>query len=83
MHDSVYKIVSLKAITDACDSIQINKAYAFRLHSLFLRQISGIDVVPNDFVAGIEYYGTTIYKEKGCVNDIFFADNIRGRCYVR
>lgn len=80
---SLYKIVSAKDSTETCINIRVNGEYGFMLHSLFPRQFLGkYDLSPAALpnVDGVIYNGTPVTVEKGCVKDLFVADNVKGLC---
>jgi hypothetical protein len=83
--DSVYKIVSRKEIVMNCSKIQINKEYHFKLISWFPSNQKGLDIsfksIPH--LAGYGFDdSTTITLEKDSINDLMYAENVRGLCFM-
>jgi hypothetical protein len=76
----LFKIASVKESVENCSYIKINGKYGLRLHSLFAKQIAGHEIMPSCLVTSVDYNGTTLSKEIGCVDDLFFADNVKGLC---
>ncbi len=78
----LYKIVSGKADTIDCKNIKVNGEYGFMIHSLFPTVVFGKDTLAGrpDLVNAVEFNGSSIMLEKGCVDDIFVADNVAGLC---
>jgi hypothetical protein len=79
----LYKILSHKQDSLAdCRNITVGKNFTFHLFSLFPKSINGHDMtIAHLHVNGVSYFGTSVAKEKGCVDDLFFAENIHGLCY--
>jgi hypothetical protein len=79
----LYKVVSKKLDSLDCKNIKLNGEYGLLLESLFPAMISerGDTLWRRlDLVNAVEFNGTTIATEKGCINDIFRADNVVGLC---
>jgi hypothetical protein len=81
--NQIYKIVSKKIDSLDCKNIKLNGEYGFLLESLFPAMISNRgDTLWKrfDLVNAVDFNGTGIATEKGCVDDIFRADNVVGLC---
>jgi len=79
----LYKIVTRKVDSQDCKNIKVSGEYGFLIESLFPPMISGKgDTLWKrlDMVNAVEFNGTTIVTEPGCVNDLFQADNVVGLC---
>jgi hypothetical protein len=79
----LYKILSHRQNDSIyCRNIFVGNSYTFKLHSLIPKAINGIDnSVAAAQLTTVSFYGTPISKEKGCVDDLFFSENIKGLCY--
>ncbi len=85
--DSLYKIVSQKHATANCVRIQENGEYEFTLHSSLSNRSVGTDVIlpQNSLSVNCFNYNdsTTICLERDSINDLFYADNLKGLCFKK
>ena len=85
--DSIYKIVSQKDAINNCRTIKKNGYYAFKIHSsLSSFKIGNLLVTPkgSDIVNCFAYdKSTNICFEGDSIRDLYYADNIKGLCFVR
>ncbi len=82
-----YKIVSKKENIDKCKCIKINENYNFLLHSGLSSKvrIGNLSFSPNETkeVTCFAYdKTTTICLEGDTIKDLYYADNIKGLCFV-
>lgn|GEM_PF-1344359 len=86
-NDSLYKIVSKKATIISCNKIEKDGEYDFNLHSrLSDRRIGNKEILPqNSLLVNCFSYddSTTICLERDSINDLFYADNVKGLCFER
>jgi hypothetical protein len=91
---SLFKIPSLKDGSDAsdkvrendCEKINVGKRYKFKLNSMMTGKLIGNIEIPYEMTkhaGGVNYYGTIIEVERDSINDIYYADNIKGLCFVK
>jgi len=85
--DSLYKIVSKKAVDVSSDKIVINKNYEFKLiSSLLNRRIGNTVILPqNSLLVDCFYYDNTtkICLEGDSIRDLYHADNIKGIYFIK
>ena len=82
-NNQLYKIVTGKVDNQDCKNIKVSGEYGFLIESLFSPMIFGKgDTLWKrlDLVNAVQFNGTTIITESGCVNDLFRADNVEGLC---
>lgn len=84
-NDSLYKIVSKKTGFTKCEKIKINNHYKFKLHSIFKE---GLKLNGNPVLLGqVDCIGfeqnTYICIERDSINDLHYADNIIGLCFIK
>lgn len=84
--DSLYKIISKKDTIDNCNQIILYGEYNFNLHSILTNKITGQteeqaqnSLLVNCFVFDKQ---TTICLERDSINDLDYADNIKGLCFT-
>ena len=84
--DSLFKIVSKKQVVEDCSSIKEKGEYEFKLHSsLINRQIGGESILPQNslLVYCFSYDDSTkICLERDSINDLSYADNVKGLCVL-
>lgn len=86
--DSIYKIVSKKKQHQVCNTTIItNGKYEFKLHSQSYNPKTGkLDELPeNVLLVSCFYYDdlTKICLERDSINDLHYADNVEGLCFLR
>jgi hypothetical protein len=87
-NDSLYKIVSQKETISNCQQIIVNQVYALKLHSIWKHKllIGSVDVSPSAIyqVTCLAFNDSTkICIERDSINDLHYADNIRGLCFMK
>jgi hypothetical protein len=86
-NDSLYKIVSKKEGIGNCNRIQEGKVYDFKLHARSEnRTIDGIKILPqNSLLVNCFSYddSTKICLERDSINDLHYAENIKGLCFIK
>lgn len=86
-NDSLYKIVSKKEDVENCNRIQNNNTYDFILHARSEnRTIDGVKILPqNSLLVNCFTYSTstTICLERDSINDLHYADNLKGLCLIK
>lgn len=84
--DSLFKIVSKKTIITGCSTIQINEQYDFHLHSrIYGYAIGGKVMLPqNTLLVNCFSFddSTNICLERDSINDLHYADNVKGLCFI-
>ena len=86
--DSLFKIVSKKEVADKKKEIKVNKSYPLKLHSRRENSptIGGVKLEPVNYL-DVECYGydknTTICIERDSINDLHYAENIKGKYFIR
>ena len=83
-HFHIYKIVSQKSNND-CRDITVDSAYAFQLHSyLFVNEKPVIPANEAAEFSGFMVDNNTLIRFEGdSIRNLFFADNIKGLCFVQ
>lgn len=82
--DTLYKIVSQKAISENCISIRVNQKYPFILHSRLAERARGkIKILPGLVNCFSYAYDTVICFEGDSINDLHSAENVKGLCFLR
>jgi hypothetical protein len=85
--DSLYKIVSKKEGVENCNRIRENGMYDFKLHAHSEnRTIGGAKILPqNSLLVNCFSYddSTKICLERDSINDLHYAENIRGLCFIK
>ncbi len=86
LNDDTFKIISKKSNGQIGEPIKVGDRYIFLLGSVFSmgsNRDNRITPITDDLVncIGVDSV-TTICKEKGCVQDLFRSDNLRGIVYV-
>jgi len=85
---TLYKIVSKKEPTASSCKIKTGEKYKFKLHSIWNQDlfINGVNVSPR-ITPHITCLGfdsiTSICIERPLINDLHYADNIRGLFYIK
>ena len=79
----LYKIVSEKIKGEKCNKIRAGKHYNFILKSMYevAPVINGVKMYSYDITCHQFDEDTAICREKG-IDDLYFADNIKGLCFV-
>ena len=83
--DTLYKIVSTKEIIENCERIKVNVRYDFKLHSsLSDFKIGNVTIHQTDLNVSCYAYDASTYicLERDSINDLYYADNIKGLCYI-
>nr|WP_198999668.1 hypothetical protein [Flavobacterium sp. ASV13] len=86
--DSLFKIVSKKEAADKQQEIKVNKSYPLKLHSRRenLPTIGGIKLEPINYL-DVECFAydksTTICIERDSINDLHYAENIKGKYFIK
>lgn len=84
---SLYKIVSKKENVIDCNRIKEGGIYDFKLHTRSEdRTIDGIKVLPqNSLLVNCFSYddSTKICLERDSINDLHYAENIKGLCFIK
>jgi hypothetical protein len=85
-NDTIYKIVSKKEIMDRGQKIQLNRMYAFELHSILSEfRIGNATVSPK--TSNINCFAfdekTNICLEGDSIKDLYSANNIKGLYYIK
>ena len=82
---AVFKIVTSKESAKNCNKIVVDKSYEFHLHSVL--SVNGESVIPANQINEVTGFRidniTTISLEGDSIMDLFFADNIKGLCYIK
>jgi hypothetical protein len=66
----------------------LNGEYSFELVSIWHSgaKVNGVDISPSNLSVRIDCIGfddsTTICLERDSINDIYYADNIKGLCFI-
>jgi hypothetical protein len=87
-NDSIFKIVSPKPTEEikGCDRLKNGDRYPFFLHSSLSNWPAGLEGLSpknNPLINCFSYDdSTSICVEEGMVRDLFYADNIRGKCFI-
>ena len=85
--DSLYKIVSKKTGIENCNRIEVGKYYDFHLHSsIYGRTIAGKTILPqNTLLVNCFSFddSTNICLERDSINDLLYADNVKGLYFCR
>jgi len=86
--DSIYKIVSKKERNQYCDTIiKTNRKYEFKLHSQSYNPKTGKldELLENSLLVSCFYYddSTKICLERDSINDLHYAENIKGLCFIK
>lgn len=85
-NDSTFKIVSKKYAVKYCNRILQSNSYFFSLRSSLIDTSIGEGLYSPKGNLSVNCHGydndTTICFEDGCVRDLFYADNIKGLCYI-
>jgi hypothetical protein len=85
--DSLYKIVSKKTLNTDCNRIKGGNDYAFKLHSSLTDIRIGGVLVSSKQLPHVSCYtyddSTKICLERDSINYLYYADNIKGLCYVK
>lgn len=86
-NDSTFKIISEKMYSNNCMPIRLNQTYYLTLHTALpdVRTAKGgtISVKSMGLVNCFDFDDQTqICYENDCVRDIFYSENIKGRCYI-
>jgi len=85
--DSLYKIVSKKMEVRGCNRIEVDKQYEFLLHSrIYGYTIAGKTILPqNTLLVNCFSFddSTNICLERDSINDLHYADNIKGLCFIK
>lgn len=84
--DSIYKIVSKKDVTGTEKRIKINKKYPFSLKSKrsLAPTINGVKIAPLNVDCFVFDKETSIcIDRKNNIYDLYFADNIKGLCFIK
>ena len=87
-NDTLYKIISRKEIIVATRKIKIGKRYKFKLHSIWDQDIfiNGLNASPR-FVPHVTCLGfdsiTDICIERPLINDLHYADNVKGLHFIK
>ena len=83
--DSLYKIISGKVLVENCSRIKVNKNYQFQLHSrIYGNQVAGMTMSPQYSLLVTCFAfddSTNICLERDSINDLYYADNIKGLCF--
>lgn len=87
-NDSLFKIISEKQSVEKCNSIKVNKKYLFKLHSIWNREEhvgnSNVSLKYNNYINCIQLNeNTEICIERDSINDLNYADNIKGLCITK
>lgn len=87
-HDSkIYKLLSKRVSEFAGTPVEVDSRYKFSIKSaVFTGKIGSTVISPttNDLVKCVRFDSVSlICKEKGCVWDLFYSDNLRGRNFVK
>ena len=81
---SFYKIISRKESTINCAIISVGKTYKFNLNSFLV--VNGHRIIPANQINELSGWRvdsvTTIKFENDLIRDLFYADNIKGLCYL-
>ncbi len=85
--DSLYKIVSKKALVDVCNKkVQVSNRYNFQLHSsIYGYTIGGKRMMPQNSLLVTCFSfdkATTICIERDSINDLHYSDNLKGLCII-
>lgn len=86
--DSLFKIVSKRELVGKQQEIKVNKSYPLKLHSRRenLPTISGVKLEPMNYL-DVECFGydknTTICIERDSINDLHYAENIKGKYFIK
>jgi hypothetical protein len=85
--DSLYKIVSKKMSIENCNRIRIHKSYEFRCHScIYGDKIAEKTILPQ-YTLLVTCFSfddsTNICLERDSINDLHYADNIKGLCFIK
>jgi hypothetical protein len=84
--DSLYKIVSKKIEIEGCHKIEVGNHYDFHLHSrIYGYTIAGKKILPqNTLLVNCFSFddSTNICLERDSINDLHYADNIKGLCFI-
>lgn len=78
-NDSMFKIVSIKDSIHSCKNVFVGNYYMFRLtswHSTRQNKLANVDGIYN----GGEIIG---YYNEDIVQDLFFAQNLKGLCHTK
>jgi hypothetical protein len=86
-NDSFFKIVSKKEVSPTCYNIKLNAEYSFILSSIWRSkfQLNGKEVsLPVSPIINCMGFddSTTICLERDSINDLYYADNIKGLCFI-
>jgi hypothetical protein len=83
--DTLYKIVSKKEKCENCNMIYVNGVYLFKLHSSLY--LNGKPIIPPASrleISGLAYDKFTEIKFEGdSIRDLYYADNIKGLCFIK
>lgn len=84
-NDSLFKIVSKKESVANCNKIALGRQYDFELYSYSKELLTKFNLHPS-LAASLGGIGindsTTINFERDSINDLYFAKNIRGLCFI-
>lgn len=87
-NDTLYKIISKKETIAAARKIETGKKYKFKLHSIWNQDIfiNGLNASPR-FVPHVTCLGfdsiTDICIERPLINDLHYADNVKGLRFIK
>lgn len=85
--DSLYKIISKKETIDNCNRISLHGEYDFNLHSILANKITNQteEESQNSLLVNCFVFDklTTICLERDSINDLDYADNIKGLCFIK
>lgn len=73
-HDSIFKIMSLKAETKGCEMLRECEYYNLLTKSYFPENTVTLEL------AGVEYHGVEIHFERDSINDLYVVENLKGLC---
>jgi hypothetical protein len=83
--DALFKIVSKKESIKKCNGIIVNHVYKFQLHSMLF--VNGQSIIPANQINEISGWrideSTTINFEGDSIRDLYYADNIKGLCFIK
>jgi hypothetical protein len=85
-NDSIYKIISQNQKENNCKNIKVNGVYCFKLHSRFESKFLGkyrMSPKALPHVSGYNFYGTIVTLEGDSIRDLYYAENIKGLCFIK
>jgi len=81
----LFKIISKIDSIEKCKDLIVNKVYNFQLHSIL--SVNGRPIIPANQIMELSGWridqSTIIAFEGDSIRDLYYADNIKGLCFIK